>query len=50
MLYGIKGWVGPSFDLPSLTYIFNNSDPRVDVNIGYALFQAIGCPSNQLYV
>lgn len=29
MLYGIKGWLGFSFDLPALTYLFNNSDPRV---------------------
>ena len=29
MLYGVKGWLGDKFDLPSLTYIFNNSNPRV---------------------
>ena len=50
MLYGVKGWLGDGFDLPALTYIFNNSDPRVEVNIGFVLFQTKTCPSNQLYV
>lgn len=50
MFYGIKGWEGFSFDLPALTYIFNNSNPRVQVNIGYILFQTKSCPANQGYV
>jgi len=50
MLYGVKGWLGTSFNIPALTYIFNNSNPRVELNIGYILFQTKVCPSNQLYV
>lgn len=50
MMYGIKGWQGLKFDLPSLTYIFRNSDPGIQANIGYLLLLTKACPSNQGYV
>ncbi len=50
MLYGIKGWQSYDFDLYKLVYIFTNSNPRIQANIGYLLFQTRTCPSNQGYV
>jgi hypothetical protein len=46
MLYGIKGWNGLNFSLTSFTYLFNNTNPRVQVNIGYILFQTSTCPTS----
>ena len=50
MLYGIKGWTGDNFDLPQLGNLFENLEPKVDVRIGYILFQTSSCPADQLYV
>jgi hypothetical protein len=50
MLYGVKGWLGLSFNLQALPYIFNNSSPGVEVEIGYVLFQTKMCPTDLLYV
>ena len=49
MLYGVKGWTGLSFSLTNFPYIFNNTNPRVTLTIGYLLFQTKSCPTNQLY-
>lgn len=50
MFYGVKGWVGTNITAAQFNYIFENTNPRVTVNIGYLLFITKSCPANQLYV
>ncbi len=50
MLYGIKGFTGVKISLTSLVYLFNNTIPRIQANIGYLLFVTLSCPTSQLYV
>jgi hypothetical protein len=50
MFFGVSGFGGWKISLSSLVYIFNNTTPRMQANIGYILFITSSCPSNQLYV
>ncbi len=50
MFYGVSGFGSYDVSLTSLTYIFNNTIPRIQANIGYILFITKSCPTNQLYV
>lgn len=50
VFFGVTGFSGYDITLTNLTYIFNNTTPRMTANIGYILFLTSSCPSNQLYV
>jgi hypothetical protein len=50
VFFGVSGFSGYDISLTNLTYIFNNTTPRMSANIGYILFLTSSCPSNQLYV
>jgi hypothetical protein len=50
MFFGVSGFGGWNISLTSLVYIFNNTSPRIQANVGYILFLTSSCPANQLYV
>lgn len=49
MFTGIKKFTNWNFSIDEFNYIFNNTKPRQEINIGFTLFKAKACPTNQLY-
>lgn len=50
IFYGAQGFTGWNITIAQMSYMFNNSFPRVSVHISYTLFLTKSCPTNSMYV